>query len=120
MSLLLLLLYQVVDKMQSGGAKNNRRAELPTIGLAEQVIEELETLKAKDVDWQGKCSGTVYVHLIPTDNKLKLVHPITFQFIRLLFGQYVVNYSFFSSNKFYWLTFLADILLEVSLRVIFN
>ena len=79
----LLLLYQVVDKMQSGGAKNDRRAELPTIGLAEQVIEELETLKSKDVDWQGKCSGTVYVHLILTDNKLKLVHPITFQFIRL-------------------------------------
>jgi len=81
----LLLLYQVVDKMQSGGAKNDRRADLPTIGLGEQVIEELETLKAKDVDWQGKCSGTVYVHLIlrVTDNKLKLVHPITFQFIRL-------------------------------------
>lgn len=77
----MLLLYQVVDKMQSGGAKNNRRAELPTIGLAEQVIEELETLKAKDVDWQGKCSGTVYVHLIPTDNKLKLAHPITFQLL---------------------------------------
>jgi hypothetical protein len=41
----------------------------------------------------------VYVHLILTDNKLKLAHPITFQFIRLWFGYYVVNYSFFSSIK---------------------
>lgn len=75
----LVLLYQVVDKLQSGGTstKNNLRAELPTIGLSEQVIKDLETLKAKDVGWQGKCSGTVYVHLY-TDNKLKLVHLITF------------------------------------------
>jgi hypothetical protein len=42
----------------------------------------------------------VYVHLIVTDNKLKLAHPITFQFIRLWFGYYVVNYSFFSSIKY--------------------
>ena len=79
----LLLLWQVVDKMQSGGtsSKNNRRAELPTIGLGEEVIKDLETLKAKDVDWQGKCSGTVYVHLILADNKLKLVQHRKFQFI---------------------------------------
>jgi sphinganine-1-phosphate aldolase len=69
--LVLATIVQVVDKMQSGGTsnKNNRRAELPTIGLGEQVIKDLETLKAKDVEWQGKCSGTVYVlHLSQTIN----------------------------------------------------
>ena len=86
----LLLLWQVVDKMQSGGtsSKNNRRTELPTIGLGEEVIKDLETLKAKDVDWQGKCSGTVYVHLILADNELILAQHIKFQFIRLCSAHY--------------------------------
>ncbi|GJN37774.1 hypothetical protein PR202_gb26762 [Eleusine coracana subsp. coracana] len=59
----LVLLFQVVDQLQSGGSstKSNLRAELPTVGLSEQVIKDLETLKTKDVDWQGKCSGTVYI-----------------------------------------------------------
>ncbi|XP_066317436.1 sphingosine-1-phosphate lyase-like [Miscanthus floridulus] len=65
---------KVVDKMQSGGAKNDRRAELPTIGLAEQVIEELETLKAKDVDWQGKCSGTVYIAGSESEGHFELIN----------------------------------------------
>ena len=69
-----MLLFQVVDQLQSGGTstKSNLRAELPTVGVSEQVIKDLETLKAKDVDWQGKCSGTVYVYSFLTNNTLKL------------------------------------------------
>ncbi|CAL4950848.1 unnamed protein product [Urochloa decumbens] len=67
---------KVVDKMQSGGTstKNNRRAELPTIGLAEEVIKDLEELKAKDVDWQGKCSGTVYIAGSESEGHFELIN----------------------------------------------
>lgn len=54
---------QVVDKLQSGG-KSKRvdwRTELPRAGLRDGVIEKMKDEKRKDVDWQGKCSGTVYV-----------------------------------------------------------
>lgn len=49
--------------MQSG-VKSKRegwRTELPWAGLGAGVIEKLKEEKSKDVVWQGKCSGTVYV-----------------------------------------------------------
>uniref|UniRef100_A0A0E0JCZ6 sphinganine-1-phosphate aldolase n=1 Tax=Oryza punctata TaxID=4537 RepID=A0A0E0JCZ6_ORYPU len=54
---------KVVDQLQSGGTstKSTLRTELPTVGLSNQVINDLETLKVRDVNWQGKCSGTVYI-----------------------------------------------------------
>lgn len=56
---------QVVEQLQSGSAstKKNLRTELPAVGIPDGVIKDLQTLKDKDVKWQGKCSGTVYVHL---------------------------------------------------------
>jgi hypothetical protein len=68
---------------------------LPTVGRSEQVINDLETLKAKDVDWQGKCSGTVYVHLFLTNNTLKLAAhyvPIMVANISLLPCQNIVGF----------------------------
>jgi sphinganine-1-phosphate aldolase len=51
-----------VDQLQSGASKREGwRTDLPNLGLNEGVLRELEEAKAKDVTWQGKCSGTVYV-----------------------------------------------------------
>ncbi|CAN1295163.1 Sphingosine-1-phosphate lyase [Linum perenne] len=53
----------VVDKMQSG-TKSKREgwlSELPKEGLGPQVLVKLKEEKDKDVDWRGKCSGTVYI-----------------------------------------------------------
>ncbi|XP_022733548.1 sphingosine-1-phosphate lyase-like isoform X1 [Durio zibethinus] len=54
---------KVVDKLQSGSKSKREhwRTELPTIGLGVGVIEEMRDEKSKDVDWKGKCSGTVYI-----------------------------------------------------------
>lgn len=54
---------QVVDKMQSGNKskRDGWRTELPATGLGSRVIDMMKEEKAKDVAWQGKCSGTVYV-----------------------------------------------------------
>ncbi|GKU92809.1 hypothetical protein SLEP1_g6484 [Rubroshorea leprosula] len=54
---------KVVDKLQSS-TKSKRegwRTELPIIGLGDGVIEKMNDEKRKDVDWQGRCSGTVYI-----------------------------------------------------------
>ncbi|KAJ3683290.1 hypothetical protein LUZ60_013517 [Juncus effusus] len=52
---------KVVDQLQSGSSKKQGwRTELPNLGLSD-VIQVLEEAKAKDVIWQGKCSGTVYI-----------------------------------------------------------
>lgn len=54
---------KVVSKMQASG-KSNRddwRSELPRTGLGNEVIELMKDEKQKDVVWQGKCSGTVYI-----------------------------------------------------------
>ncbi|CAN1838346.1 Sphingosine-1-phosphate lyase [Linum perenne] len=54
---------KVVDKMQSG-TKSKREgwlSELPKEGLGPQVLVKLKEEKDKDVDWRGKCSGTVYI-----------------------------------------------------------
>lgn len=56
---------QVVDKLQSGGKskRDGWRTELPTFSLGHGVIDVLKEDKKKDVAWQGKCSGTVYVYI---------------------------------------------------------
>ena len=55
---------QVVDKLQSGSKSKREhwRTELPSTGLGVGIIDEMKDEKSKDVDWQGKCSGTVYVY----------------------------------------------------------
>lgn len=60
---MLLLNKQVVDKLQSGGksGRESWRTELPSTGLGVGVIEKMKDEKSKDVAWQGKCSGAVYV-----------------------------------------------------------
>lgn len=60
---MLLLNKQVVEKLQSGGKskKENWRTELPGTGLGVGVLDQMKDEKRKDVAWQGKCSGTVYV-----------------------------------------------------------
>ncbi|XVE85366.1 hypothetical protein DITRI_Ditri17bG0085100 [Diplodiscus trichospermus] len=54
---------KVVDKLQSGSKSKRElwRTELPNTGLGVGVIEKMKDEKSKDVDWQGKCSGTVYI-----------------------------------------------------------
>ena len=54
---------QVVDKLSSGGKSKREgwRNELPSAGLGVGVIDKMKDEKRKDVVWQGKCSGTVYV-----------------------------------------------------------
>ncbi|TXG56029.1 hypothetical protein EZV62_017342 [Acer yangbiense] len=54
---------KVVDQMQSGGKSKREswRTELPRVGLGAEVIENMKEEKRKDVLWQGKCSGTVYI-----------------------------------------------------------
>ncbi|CAA0833738.1 Sphingosine-1-phosphate lyase [Striga hermonthica] len=54
---------KVVDKLQGSG-KSNRdgwRTELPMAGLGVEVINKMKDDKQKDVAWQGRCSGTVYI-----------------------------------------------------------
>lgn len=52
-----------MEKLQSGGKskKENWRTELPGTGLGVGVLDQMKDEKRKDVAWQGKCSGTVYV-----------------------------------------------------------
>ncbi|KAL5997431.1 hypothetical protein ACLOJK_008361 [Asimina triloba] len=54
---------KVVEKLQSGGKAKREgwQTELPKLGLGRGVLEMLENEKAKDVAWEGRCSGTVYV-----------------------------------------------------------
>ncbi|KAH0991951.1 hypothetical protein GBA52_003434 [Prunus armeniaca] len=54
---------KVVDKLQSGGksVRESWRTELPSTGLGVGVIEQMKDEKRKDVAWQGKCSGAVYI-----------------------------------------------------------
>lgn len=54
---------QVVNQLQGSGEskKDGWRTELPKDGLGVEVIGLMKDEKQKDVIWQGKCSGTVYV-----------------------------------------------------------
>ncbi|KAJ8547733.1 hypothetical protein K7X08_011319 [Anisodus acutangulus] len=48
---------KIVDKLQASGW----RTELPRSGLGDKVVEQMKDEKQKDVTWQDKCSGTVYI-----------------------------------------------------------
>ncbi|CAL5398361.1 unnamed protein product [Camellia sinensis] len=54
---------KVVDKLQSTGKskRDGWRTELPRAGFGVGVLETMKDEKRKDVAWQGKCSGTVYI-----------------------------------------------------------
>ncbi|KAG8365859.1 hypothetical protein BUALT_Bualt17G0015700 [Buddleja alternifolia] len=54
---------KVVDKLQGSGKSKREgwRSELPRAGLGVEVINKMKDEKQKDVAWQGKCSGTVYI-----------------------------------------------------------
>ncbi|XP_047972107.1 sphingosine-1-phosphate lyase-like [Salvia hispanica] len=54
---------KVVDKLQGSGKskRDGWRTELPMTGLGGEVIDKMKDEKLKDVAWQGKCSGTVYI-----------------------------------------------------------
>lgn len=55
------ILRQIVDKLQASGSRDGWKTELPRSGLGNKVLEQMKYEKQKDVTWQGKCSGTVYV-----------------------------------------------------------
>ncbi|XP_042506262.1 sphingosine-1-phosphate lyase [Macadamia integrifolia] len=54
---------KVVEKLQSSGTSKREGwlTELPMSGLGTGVIKKMKHEKGFDVDWQGKCSGTVYI-----------------------------------------------------------
>lgn len=54
---------KVVEKMQSDGKSKREgwQTELPSTGLGTSILEKMREEKRKDVIWQGKCSGTVYI-----------------------------------------------------------
>ncbi|KAK4413144.1 Sphingosine-1-phosphate lyase [Sesamum alatum] len=54
---------KVVDKLQGSGKskRDGWTTELPKVGLGVEVIDKMKDEKQKDVEWQGKCSGTVYI-----------------------------------------------------------
>ncbi|KAL6529073.1 Dihydrosphingosine phosphate lyase [Orobanche hederae] len=54
---------KVVDKLQGSGKskRDGWRTELPMAGLGVEVISKMKDDKQKDVAWQGKCSGIVYI-----------------------------------------------------------
>ncbi|KAL7135147.1 hypothetical protein ABFS83_11G073100 [Erythranthe nasuta] len=54
---------KVVNKLQGSGKSKREgwRTELSMTGLGADVINKMKDEKQKDVAWQGKCSGTVYI-----------------------------------------------------------
>ncbi|EYU37395.1 hypothetical protein ABFS82_11G074600 [Erythranthe guttata] len=54
---------KVVNKLQGSGKSKREgwRTELSMTGLGADVINKMKDEKQKDVPWQGKCSGTVYI-----------------------------------------------------------
>ncbi|KAE8687932.1 Sphingosine-1-phosphate lyase [Hibiscus syriacus] len=67
---------KVVDKLQSGSKSKREdwRAELPTTGFGAGILEEMKDAKNKDVDWQGKCSGTVYIGGSESEGHFSLIN----------------------------------------------
>ncbi|XP_057816317.1 sphingosine-1-phosphate lyase isoform X2 [Cryptomeria japonica] len=58
---------KVVDKLQASvkSGRENWQTELPRAGLGIGVLERLKFEKSKDVQWKGRCSGTVFAHTNP-------------------------------------------------------
>uniref|UniRef100_M1BR61 Sphingosine-1-phosphate lyase n=1 Tax=Solanum tuberosum TaxID=4113 RepID=M1BR61_SOLTU len=52
---------KIVDKLQGSSNRDGWRTELPKTGLGDNVLVQMRDEKQKDVTWQGKCSGTVYI-----------------------------------------------------------
>ncbi|KAI8547571.1 hypothetical protein RHMOL_Rhmol07G0206500 [Rhododendron molle] len=54
---------KVVNQLQSSSIskRDGWRTELPRAGLGVGVLDNMKDEKRKDVSWQGKCSGTVYI-----------------------------------------------------------
>ncbi|KAH9308708.1 hypothetical protein KI387_036619, partial [Taxus chinensis] len=67
---------KVVDKLQSSvkSGRENWQTELPRVGLGIGVIERLELEKSKDVQWRGRCSGTVYIDGSESDGHFSLIN----------------------------------------------
>ncbi|XWS34531.1 hypothetical protein CRYUN_Cryun21dG0046600 [Craigia yunnanensis] len=67
---------KVVDKLQSGSKfkRKHWRTELPITGLGVGVIEEMKDEKSKDADWQGKCSGAVYIGGSESEGHFSLIN----------------------------------------------
>ncbi|RDX92817.1 Sphingosine-1-phosphate lyase, partial [Mucuna pruriens] len=67
---------KVVDKLQSD-SKSKRdgwRTELPSTGLGTSVLEKMTEEKRNDADWQGKCSGTVYIGGSESEGHFSLIN----------------------------------------------
>ncbi|CAO2829768.1 unnamed protein product [Amaranthus hypochondriacus] len=67
---------KVVDKLQSGNKSKREgwRTQLPAAGLGYRVLELMEEEKRKDVAWQGKCSGTVYIGGTESEGHFSLIN----------------------------------------------
>lgn len=67
---------KVVEKLQSGNKskRDGWLTELPDVGLGRGVIEKLDDSKSKDVVWQGKCSGTVYIGGTESEGHFSLIN----------------------------------------------
>lgn len=67
---------KVVDKLQSSikSGREHWQTELPRVGLGVGVIERLKFEKSKDVQWQGRCSGTVYIGGSESEGHFSLIN----------------------------------------------
>ncbi|KAJ7563667.1 hypothetical protein O6H91_03G119900 [Diphasiastrum complanatum] len=67
---------KVVEKLNANG--NSERGcwllELPRGGLGTSALDRLRFEKSRDKDWQGKCSGTVYIDGSETDSHFSLIN----------------------------------------------
>ncbi|KAK9117595.1 hypothetical protein Sjap_016542 [Stephania japonica] len=67
---------KVVEKLQFGikSKRDGWLIELPKAGLGKAVVEKLRVEKGNDINWQGKCSGTVYIGGSETDGHFSLIN----------------------------------------------
>ncbi|KAF7836805.1 sphingosine-1-phosphate lyase [Senna tora] len=75
---------KVVNKLQSDvkSKKEGWRTDLPRAGLGMEVIEKMRHEKSKDVIWQGKCSGTVYIGGSEYDAHFSLINEACSMLVR--------------------------------------